>query len=158
MNHIDLNRLYEATSEDLLFAIGVMQIDGGLAPHVQILYEDWTRQQLELVRESFKGGLNLVIGDLKHGTHDLYLSTNAKIALRARNDGNTAVLRAPAWDARLSGVEEHVLRLFESNRKQHGGFMPQVQTLEWGFQCSVRDPTGRTIMSPIFKTSHYQAG
>ncbi len=37
----------------------------------------------------------------------------------------------------------------EDHREQHGGFTLEIQALEWGFQCSVRDPVGQTTVSPI---------
>ena len=149
MNQNDLETLYEATSEDMLFAIGVMQEDGSLIPHINIFYHDWTRQQLLLVRASFKGGLSLVKGGVNTGTGELYLSTKDRIALQSKDSGETAILRAPAWDARLSGVEEHVLRMFEDERTQHGGFTLQIQTLEWGFQCSIRDSAAGTRIGDV---------
>ncbi len=152
MNQNDLEMLYEATSEDMLFAIGVVREAGFLIPRIHIFYHDWNRQQLELVRETFKGGLCLAKGELKQRIQNLYLSTKDRISLQSKDDGQTTILRAPAWDAWLSGVEEHVLCMFGDERRQHGGFTLEIQAMEWGFQCSVRDPVGGTIVGDVEQT------
>ncbi|MHC4093935.1 MAG: hypothetical protein ACYSVY_27295, partial [Planctomycetota bacterium] len=60
MNSQDLERLYEATGEDLLFAIGQLLLPGNeAAPYVHIFYRDWPREKLEVVREAFRDGLVL---------------------------------------------------------------------------------------------------
>lgn len=139
MNHIDLDKLYEATSEDLLFTIGVMLTKNAPTPYIQIFYRDWTRQQLELVRASFKGGLALAFGKPKQGKCDLYLATREEIAIQADEDGHTAVLRAPAWDARLANADHIVVESFEANRRQHGCFLLLVQTPDWEFVTGIGD-------------------
>ena len=149
MNPIDLDKLYEAISEDLLFGIGVMLTETTSAPYIHIFYRDWTRQQLEVIRESFKGGLTLTLCSPKYGKCDLYLATREKIVLQADEDGHTSVLRGPAWDARLENVEASVVRQFEANRKCYGGFMLLIQTLEAEFPASVTDADGRTVVGTI---------
>ena len=153
MDNNDLDRLYEATVEDMLFAIGILLTESGPAPYIHIFYRDWTREQLEVVRQSFKSGLTLVMGERKHGTRDLYLASREKVALQAEDNGHTSVLRAPSWDARLADIDEAVVCAFETNRRRHGGFLLLVQTPEWEFLSSVSNVDGRTSVGAVLTQS-----
>jgi len=154
MNSRDLENLYEATGEDLLFAVGAMLTPGqGPAPYIHIFYPGWSRAKLEVVRESFRDGLILVSGRRPNGLRDLYLGTRKKLALQASNGQDTPVLRAPAWDARLAQVNDEAVHLFEANRKRSGGFLLLVQTLEWEFLTAVDDASTGTTIGPIEKRS-----
>ena len=64
MDNNILDGLYEATAEDMLFAIGLLLTEGIPAPYIHIFYRAWTREQLEVVGESFKSGLTLMMGGL----------------------------------------------------------------------------------------------
>jgi hypothetical protein len=154
MNNEDLEKLYEATGEDLLFAIGVMLVPGQqAAPYIHIYFAGWSREQLEVVRESFRDGLILASGRRPTGLRDLYLGTREKIALQASDGQDTSVLRAPAWDAHLSEVAEGAVDRFEANRQRSGGFLLLVQTLEWEFLTAVDDASTATTIGPIEKRS-----
>ena len=154
MNSQDLDKLYQATGEDLLFAIGALLVPGQEpAPYVHILSRDWPRQKLEVVRESFRDGLILVNGKRSRGGYDLYIGTRETIALQANDGGHTSVLRAPAWDAHLPEVNEEAVQLFEANLKRAGGFLLLVQTPEWEFLSDVDDDHGKTTVGPIARRS-----
>ena len=60
MNHRILKTLYDATEEDLLYGVGLLALpDQEPAPFIHVHYRDWSREKLEIVRESFRGGLVL---------------------------------------------------------------------------------------------------
>ena len=122
-------------------------------PAIHVFYQDWSREKLEVVRESFKSGLILVSAERKPGLHHLYIGTRESIALQQTEGEHTSVLKAPAWDAHLADVEEQAFRQFEINRKRHGGFLLLVQTPEWEFLTAVEDPEDRTVVGPIQERS-----
>ena len=154
MNSQDLGELYEATGEHLLFAIGALLVPGHEpAPYVHILYRDWSREKLEVVRQSFHQGLILASGKRPQGGHDLYISTRETISLQAEDGGHTSVLRAPAWDAHLPQVDEEAVQVFEANRRRTGGFVLLLQTPEWEFLTAVDDAQGGTTVGPIERRS-----
>jgi hypothetical protein len=154
MNTQDLEKLYEATGEDLLFAIGALLVPGQEpAPYIQIFYPGWSREKLEVVREWFRDGLILVSGQRPQGGCDLYLGTRETIALQANDGEHRSVLRAPAWDAHLPEVNEQAVRLFEANRKRSGGFLLRLQTPEWEFLTAVDDASSGTTVDPIERRS-----
>ena len=154
MNSQDLDKLYQATGEDLLFAIGALLVPGQEpAPHIHIFYRDWSREKLEVVRESFGEGLILVSGQRPRGGYDLYIGTRETIALQAEDGGHTSVLRAPAWDAHLAEVNDAASQLFEANRKRSGGFLLLLQTPQWEFLTAVDDDQGGTTIGPVEKRS-----
>lgn len=105
-----------------------------------------THPQLEIVRESFKGGLTLTFGELRQGKCDLYLAIREKIAIQADEDGHTSVLRAPAWGARLENIEASVVGQFVANRSRHGGFMLLIRAVDWEFLTSDGDSADRVIV------------
>ena len=149
MNH-SLRELYESTEEDMFFGIGLIQLpDAKPAPYIHVFYQDWSREKLEVVRESFKSGLILVSAERKPGLHHLYIGTRESIALQQTEGEHTSVLKAPAWDAHLADVEDLTFRMFEINRKRHGGFLLLVQTPEWEFLTAVEDPEDRTVVGPV---------
>ncbi len=152
--HDELQKLYESTGEDLLFGIGTIQLPNlKPAPVIQIHYEDWSREQLEVVRNSFRDGLILASGKRSNTVRDLYIATRQRMALRAKADGHTAVLRAPAWDAHLAKVEERVFHIFEAERQRYGGFLLMVQTAEWEFLTAHDDARDRTIVGVVLPSS-----
>ena len=102
-----------------------------------IHYADWSREKLEVVRESFKGGVILVSAERKPDVHHVYIGTRETIAIQKKEDEHTSVLRAPAWDAHLSNVEGRVFRLFDNHRKRRSGFLLMLETPEWEFLTAV---------------------
>jgi hypothetical protein len=150
MTHAALQDLYDATEEDLLFGIGLLaQPDQAPAPYIQVHYRNWSREKLEVVRSSFHGGLVLVSGDRYDGRRDLHLSTRGKIVLQSERAGHMSVLRAPAWVARLEGIDRHVWQRFEADRHGYGGFILLVQTRQWEFLTVVDETRGRVIIDPV---------
>ncbi|MCK4516679.1 MAG: hypothetical protein KAU31_15570, partial [Spirochaetaceae bacterium] len=83
------------------------------------------------------------------GTRDLHVGTRERIGIQAKQDGHTSVLRAPAWDAHLEGVDEQVVRQFETDRRRIGGFLLLVQTPEWEFLTAADDSTHTAIVVSI---------
>ena len=154
MNHRILEDLYHATEEDLLYGIGLLALpDREPAPYIHIHYPDWTRRKLEVVRESFKVGLILTSMTRADGRRDLHLGTRQTISVQAEQDGHTSMLRAPAWDARLSQIDASVVGQFETDRQRYGGFLLLVQTPEWEFVTVVADTTGGDTHRPIVPRS-----
>ena len=150
MRNKHLEDLYRATEEDMEFAIGLLALPNlEPAPYIHIHYRNWTRGMLEVVRESFTDGLILVNGKRKRGKCDLVLRTHERIALQAKENGHTSVLRAPAWDAHLAGVDEAAVDRFEASRAPYGSFVVLVQTPEWEFLTTVCDPRGTTVPGRI---------
>ncbi len=144
MNHRILEDLYDATEEDLLYGIGLLGLpDQEPAPFIHIHYRDWSREQLEIVRESFRGGLVLTLSCRAEGTRDLHVSTRECVAVQAREGDHTSVLRAPAWDAHLEGIDEQVVSRFEADRRRCGVFLLLMQTPEWE-SLSVVDDADRS--------------
>jgi hypothetical protein len=79
-----LRGLYDATEEHLRFGIGVVKLPGQPAvPIIQIHYRDWTREQLEVIRESFEEGLILVSQERVDRTVDLHIATWPQVAIQA---------------------------------------------------------------------------
>ena len=149
-----LKQLYESTEEDMRFAIGTIIMPGNLpCPIINIYYANWSREKLEVVRESFKGGVILVSAERKPGMHDVYLGTRETIAIQEQEGEHTSILRAPAWDAHMKNVEERVFRLFDSNRKRRVGFLLMLQTPEWEFLTAVDDGRDSTIVGVLLQTS-----
>jgi len=154
VNNRDLEQLYEATAEDLLFAMGTMVVPGGRpSPYIHVFYQDWAREKLEVVREAFSGGLVLTTGKNPRGGYGIYIATRELISIQGEQNGHTSVLRAPAWDARLEQVEGVAVHVFETNRKWCGGFLLLLQTPEWEFVTAVDDSNGNTTPGPIGKRS-----
>ena len=150
MNNHNLEGLYRSTEEDMQFAIGLIRLPGAPpAPILQIRYRDWTREKLEVIRESFTDGLILVNGKRKDGKYDLFIGTREQVALQAEENGHTSVLRGPAWDAHLPNIDVSVVREFEANRTRYGGFLLLVQTAEWEFLTVVDDADDRTIVGAV---------
>ncbi len=138
--HEHIKQLYESTADDLRYGIGVLDVpDRGPVPLIHIHYADWSREKLDLVRESFRGGLILVNGQRASGSCDLYLATREKITVQAKQDGHTSILKAPAWDARLTEVDGQVVQRFEDARDRRRGFLLLVQAGEWEFLTAVDD-------------------
>jgi len=150
MNMIDLKQIYDATEEDLRFGVGLLDVPGrGQVPFIQIHQPGWSREMLEIVRESFQDGLMLTETTNASGTVDLYLATRQRIVIQAENRGRTGVLRAPAWDARLSNIDPVIALQFQTDRARHGGFLLLVQTVEWEFVVAVHREGTRCDIGPI---------
>ena len=80
MNSINLKQLYDATQEDMRYAIGTMDLGTGPpAPIICIHYRDWSREQLEVVRETFESGIILTSAECRPGVHHVYLATRETI-------------------------------------------------------------------------------
>ena len=138
MNNHDLESQYRATEEDMQFAIGLIQLSGAPpAPILQIHYRDWTREKLEVIRQSFTDGLILVNGKRQDGEYDLFIGTREQVALQSEENGHMSVLRGPAWDAHLPGVDASGVYEFEANRQRYGGFLLLVQTPDCEFLTAV---------------------
>lgn len=118
-------------------------------PFIQIHYHSWSREKLEIVSESFRAGLVLTIGRPVGGFCDLHISTREQIDIRVNQDGHTSVLRAPAWDANLGGIDEQLVRRFEAERQRHGGFLLLMQTGESMFLAIVEDASDRIVVGVI---------
>jgi hypothetical protein len=111
-----LRRLYEASEEDMRFAIGTMQQGTDLPmPIICIVYRDWSREQLKIVRESFHAGITLTHQEHGPGVHQIRLATLETITIEQAEGGHTSVLRAPAWDADLVGIDGAALRAFDDD-------------------------------------------
>ena len=150
----ELARLYEATAEDLLFGIGSFQLPHiGLVPLIHLHYPLWLREELELVRQSFYGGVTLTSSSRSGQLLDVYIATKERIVLQSRKDGRTDVLRGPAWDAHLASVTETVFALFTAQRKQYSGFLLLVQTPAWEFLSAVDEASDRIHVGPIVPQS-----
>ncbi len=150
MNHRILEDLYDATEEDLVYGIGLLALpDREPAPYIHIHYRDWSRRKLEVVRESFRGGLVSTVTEPVNGFCDVHLSTRERIGIQAERDGHTSVLRAPAWDAHLTRIDEHVARRFDADSRRYGGFLLLVQTPEWEFLAAVANARGETTLGTV---------
>ncbi len=154
MNHRALEDLYDATEEDLLYGVGLLALpDQEPAPFIHIHYRDWSREQLEIVRESFQAGLVLTFSCRAEGARDLHVSTRECVAVQATKGDCTSVLRAPAWEAHLEGINEEVVRRFEADRQRYGMFLLLVQTPEWEFFTAAYEAGNRTIVGPVGQCS-----
>ena len=154
MNHQILENLYDATEEDLLYGVGLLALpDQEPTPFIHIHYRSWSREQLEIVRESFRGGLVLTFSRRTDKTRDLHVSTRECVAVQATGGDHTSVLRAPAWDAHLAGIDCDVVQRFESDRMRLAGFLLLMQTPDWEFLSAVNDATGRVPIGPIRRRS-----
>jgi hypothetical protein len=150
----ELARLYESTAEDLLFGMGSLRLPNvGLVPLIHVHYPLWSRDELEPVRQSFYGGLILVSGRRSGQLLDIYIATKERIVLQAQKDGQTDVLRGPAWDARLASVTETVFAQFNAQRQRYGGFLLLVQTPAWEFLSAVDERNDRTHVGSILPQS-----
>ncbi len=150
MNMIDLKQLYDATAEDLRFGVGLLDVPGrGHVPFIQIHQPGWSSEMLEIVRDSFRDGLTLTEVVNASGTVDLCLASRQRIAIQAKDRGQTGVLRAAAWDARLSNVDPVISRRFLSDWARLGGFLLLLQSPEWEFVVAVHREGTRADSSPI---------
>ena len=141
--HERIKQLYESTADDLRYGIGVLDVpDRGLVPLIHIHYADWSLEKLDRVRGSFHGGLILVSGQRASGSCDLYLATREKITVQAERGGHTSILKAPAWDARLTEVDGQVVQRFEAARDRRRGFLLLVLAGEWEFLTAVDAAAG----------------
>jgi hypothetical protein len=138
----DLHRLYDATAEDMLYGIGLTRgtcegLEGQATPTIAIAYPHWSRQQLELVRGAFGDGLTITVNDVGGQARHIYLATRQLVTVSVQRGVETDVLRAPAWDARLEGVEREAFGIFQRGRRALGGFLLLMQTCHWEFMTGV---------------------
>lgn len=83
MNAIRLRDLYEAIEEDMVYGVGLLVEPGQpTAPMIQVYYANWSREMLEIVRQSLTGGVSLSITPSTGHTVDLHLATRERIALQ----------------------------------------------------------------------------
>jgi hypothetical protein len=130
--------MYEATTADLLFGMGGLMLDDGMrAPIIQVHYSSWTRDMLDLVRDTFAGGIEIRAEQQSAGRADVVLARRQLITIGARTAETTDALRAPAWDARLRSIDLAVIGAFEFERHASGGFLRIVRSHEWEFLASV---------------------
>ena len=154
MNHRILEDLYHATEEDLLYGIGLLALPNKEpAPCIHIHYRGWSREKLEIVRESFRAGLILTSMTRADGASDVRISTRERIGIQTQQDGHTSMLQAPAWDARLAEINERVTRQFEAGSRRYGGFLLLMQTPKWEFLAAVSEACGETTLGPILPRS-----
>lgn len=159
MHNRDLQSLYDATEEDLRYGIGLLAVEGrGPVPLIGVHYRNWPREKLELIRESFREGIELAAKTNAGAALDLHLATRQKIVVRSQQDGHTNVIRAPAWDALLTGVDPQVLQRFEDGRRMCGGFLLLVQAEEWEFTTIVHDDELPPVVGPLAPRSDLTAG
>lgn len=141
---MNLRELYEAAAEDVVFGMGFMPVsEGQSAPYLHSFYRDWSREMLEVVRESFGSGLTLVASEHTAGRINVFVATRERVAVHGFHDGETTILRAAAWDAQLSDVDATAFRVFDDKRVRQGRYLVQMQTPEWEFLTgvNVNDPT-----------------
>jgi len=142
-----LRQLYDASEEDMTYGIGA--IDMGTvspAPIISIHYRAWSREKLEIVRESFKLGVILSSARRESGTYHAYLGTRETITIQQPEGEHTSVLRAPAWDAHLTDVDGAAFEVFDANRRRWGGFLLLAQAGEWEFMTAVDEARDRAIV------------
>jgi len=145
-----LNKLYEATGEDLRYGIGTLNVPGrSPVPYVHIHYADWSRDKLEVVRETFAGGLTTSIHRHPDGDLHVHLATRQRVAIECHESGRVDILRAPAWDACLGHLAASAFVVFDDERRRSGGFLLLVQTPEWEFLSAITEPGMKCVAGPI---------
>ena len=145
-----LDALHQSTEDDRRFAIGAVVLsDCGLVPIIHIRYCDQNRVKLEAERNSFTDGVIFVNRKRHDGTYHLFIGARERVAMQSEENGHKSVLRTPAWDAQLPGVDASVVREFEANRPRYGGFLLLVQTPEWEFLTVVGVNDGSATVGPI---------
>ncbi len=159
MHNRDLQSLYDTTEEDLRYGIGLLAIPGrGPVPLIGVHYSDWPWDKLEMIRLSLHEGIVLSKNAKADGKFDIHLATRHKIVIQSECRGHTSVLRAPAWNAHLTGVDAKVFRRFEDGRRKCGGFLLLVQAGEWEFTALVNDGGRRPQVGPIMPRSDTPQG
>ena len=140
-----LDNLYNATEEDLLYGIGQLGVpDGPASPLIHIHYRHWSRRKLDIVRASLRDGITLTIEQSIAGSHALHIATHECISVQVRTGDHTSVLRAPAWDAHLTDIEEEVVRQFIADQRACDGHVLLLQTPVWDLLCGF-DTSGNVI-------------
>jgi hypothetical protein len=135
-----LKELYKSTGEDFLYGVGALQLpDGALAPCVHLHYANWSREQLDTVRDCFADGLLATAHTRPSGDMRMTIATRQQVTLQASQPSHTNVLRAPGWDARLEDLDVNAFRHFTAQRHRYGGFLLLVQTPDWEFLAAVKD-------------------
>jgi len=70
-----LKAMYEASEQDLLYGIGLVGVEGALpVPMIQCFYRGWSRDMLQVVAETLRGGVELSLN-----TDQVYLATKERI-------------------------------------------------------------------------------
>jgi hypothetical protein len=145
-----LHRLYDASAEDMRYGIGT--VDLGTcppAPIIMIQYGNWSREKLEVIRDSFRSGITLSSSERKSGVHHIHLATREVLTFEHAEGEHTSVLRAPAWDAHLASVEGSAFRVFDECRRQRGGFLLVTQAGGWEFMTAVDGMRDRAIVGTM---------
>jgi hypothetical protein len=146
----NLEDLYRSIEEAVFYGIGTFILPGrDPVAYVHVHYPDWPRDHLELVRESFAPGLVVRTDEHADGTADLIVATREQVTIQTDEDGETFVLRGPAWDVCLENVDRGVLRDFDALRRRRGGFFLLLQTPAWEFPTSVPFREGRVHVGDI---------
>ena len=68
--------------------------------------------------------------------------------LSATDGLETSILRAPAWNATLSGIAIDIAEQFEQDRRNFGGFTLILQTPLWEFATQIGDHTVIDVVRP----------
>ncbi len=154
MHNRDLQSLYDTTEEDFRYGIGLMAIPGrGPVPLIGVHYSDWPGDKLAIIRQSFHGGIVLSTKAKPDGDFDVHLATRQKIVIRSEHNGHTSVLRAPTWNAHLTGVDAKVVGRFEDGCRSRGGFFLLLQAGAWEFTTLVNDGDRQPVVGAIIPRS-----
>jgi hypothetical protein len=145
-----LRQLYDATEEDMKFGIGVINLGTGPpAAIISIEYDNWSRLNLELVREAFKPGIILVSAQRTPSLQVAYVATRERLSIQHTLGEHKSLLRAPAWDARLLDIDNAAFGVFDIHRQRRGGFLLLLATREWEFLTAVDEVKNQAIVGGI---------
>jgi len=145
-----LRRLYDACEEDMRFGIGTIRLGTDPPmPIICVVFRDWSRAQLEIVRDTFQAGINLTHLETGGGVHQLRLATREIVSIEHTDGGDTSVLRAPAWDAQLAGIDGKAFCLFDEERQRQRGFLLLTQTDTWEFLTALDEARDRAVVGVI---------
>lgn len=145
-----LRQLYNASEEDMTYGIGVVVMGTGPpTPIISVHYCGWSREKLEIVRESFKSGIVLSSTEVGPGVYQVHVATRERISIQHAVGKDKSVLRAPAWDADLTDVDGAAFQVFDANRRRRSGFLLLVQAGAWEFMTAVNETNEPTIVGTI---------
>ena len=141
-----LKAMYEASEQDLTYGIGLIGAEGAAlpAPMIQCFYQGWSEEMLRVVAEALRRGV-----ELNPKPDQVYLATRERIEGREYDGGDTSILRAPAWDARLEDPDPEAVQCFDANSDALAHFVLILQTTEWECVTIVHKPTGATQVGPV---------
>ena len=95
------------------------------------------------------GGGAPAVGPRAVSACHVHVSTQERVAVHVEQGEHTSVLRAPAWDAHLTGIDEQVVHWFEIDRRRFGGFLLLMQTPEGEFRASTSNAGGRVRAAAV---------